>query len=205
MILSIIAIDSSWKAVYELAKTINIWDKIETIKHPSYEEEIFNGKEYSYLENADLYERQLIIASMSPIYREQEYIKWKSKNCHFTKLIHPSNYIHPTTKIGEGTIIFAGVIVYADSQIKENVVLAEYSSVSHDSYVGSHSVMMEKVTMGGHGVIENKVLIQANSVMKETVKIGTNSIIEYGSVIFKDVQKGAIVCGNPARISRKER
>lgn len=206
MILSIIAMDSSWKAVYELAKTINLWEEVEIVKYSSYKEEyICNLKEYSYLEAAKLQERELIIAALFPRLREQEYLKWKNKNGRFAKLIHPHNYINPSTQIGEGTIIFAGVIVYADSQIKENVVLSEYSSVSHDSYVGSHSVIMEKVTMGGHGIIEDRVLIKANSVMKETVIIGSDAIIECGSVIFKDVEKGTLVLGNPARISRKER
>lgn len=205
MILSILAMDLSWKAVYELAETINLWEEIEIIQLPSYKEEIFcNVKEYSYLETAELHERELIIASMSPIIREREYIKWKNKKGHFTKLIHPHNYISPSTQIGEGTIIFAGVIVYADSQIKENVILSEFSSVSHDSYVGSHSVIMEKVTMGGHGVIKDRVLVKANSVMKEMVKIESDAIIECGAVIFKNVEKGIVVLGNPARISRKE-
>lgn len=205
MILSIIAMDSSWKAVYELAKTINIWDEIEVIKHPSYEELDYYVKEYSCLRTADLHERQLLIAAMTPAFREQEYIKWKSRNGHFATLVHPHNYIYPATQIGEGTIIFAGAIIYADSRIKENVVLTEYSSVSHDSYVGSHSVLMEKVTMGGHGIIESRVLIKANSVLRENVKIESDSIVDYGSVVFKDVEKGSVVCGNPARVSRKER
>src|SRR5699024_702282 len=56
-----------------------------------------------------------------------------------------------------------------------------------------------KANLGAIEVMDN-VAIGADSIILPNVRIGPNAIIGAGSVVTKDVPKGKIVAGNPARI-----
>ena len=53
--------------------------------------------------------------------------------------------------------------------------------------------------MGKIEVMDN-VVIGANATILYNTKIGPNALVAAGSVVVKDVQEGAIVGGNPARV-----
>lgn len=201
MKLVIVALDESWKEFYELAEFVNTWDEIGILF--LYEElnKLYKYRIYSE-EEVDFSNTQIVIAGLTPSLRQEQFDKWKQKGANFATLIHPQTYIYSGTIIGEGTVVFKGVIVYADSKIEENVVLLEYSSVSHDSIIGQHSVIMEKVTQGGHGIVGKRNLIKANTVIKESVTTGNDIEAECGSVILKDIADGEKVFGNPARCKK---
>ncbi|WP_205753219.1 acyltransferase [Aquirufa ecclesiirivi] len=49
-------------------------------------------------------------------------------------------------------------------------------------------------------IIENNVWIGGNVFIASGVTIGSNAVIAAGSVVTKDVEKGNLVAGNPAKI-----
>lgn len=76
--------------------------------------------------------------------------------------------------------------------------------------IGSHVILRHNTTIGVKGTLEfgnlevpiigNYVDIGSNVVILGAVTIGDNAVIGAGSVVVKDVPKGAVVVGNPARI-----
>ena len=56
-----------------------------------------------------------------------------------------------------------------------------------------------KSHLGCIEVMDN-VFIGSNTTILPNVRIGPNAIVAAGSVVTKDVQEGAVVAGNPARV-----
>lgn len=62
---------------------------------------------------------------------------------------------------------------------------------------------MEDGSQGPSPVIGDNVDIGANVVIIGGICIGDNVVIGVGSVVTKDVPKGSVVVGNPARIIKQ--
>lgn len=197
--LIIIVKDSSWEVIYETAKRMKYWNDIQLFDPNNIILKKDNVKLIFQEDEIDKTNSLLVIASYNPKDRKKEYDFFKSKKYKFGKVIDPDNFIFEKTKIGEGCIICKGVIIYPDSEVNNNVLLMPYSSISHDFFVGNHSVLMEKVTTGGHGRINDNSFINSMSVIKEKIIIGSNVYIDSGSVVLKNVDDNEEVCGNPAR------
>ena len=200
MKLIIIAKDSSWKLIYDIAMKSGKWDSIYLFTESNIKDtDIFHISLQDLLNN-DKTTTYLIIASYNPFVRKKEYEIWKEKDFKFAKIIDSESYIFDYSKIREGTIVSKGVIAYPDSNIMENVLLMPYSAVSHDSTVNKNCVLMEKVTLAGHVSVGENVFISSMSVIKEDVQINDNVYIDNGTVVLKDVLKNEVIRGNPGRV-----
>lgn len=197
MKLYIIALDYSWQFVKRVAEAMKQWDDIVIVNKSNL---VIDG---SVSEQKLGNEDTVIIAGLDPLKRKDEYERQKQNGVKFATLIHPNNYIDDGTSIGEGCVIGSGVIIYPDSVIGENVVLKEYSSVSHDFSIGRHSVLMEKVTTGGKGAIGTETVIEFGSVIKEGVVVGDCATVKCGSVVLKNIDENQSVSGNPSRPVKK--
>lgn len=82
-------------------------------------------------------------------------------------------------------------------EIGNNVTLAPRVHIlAHDASTKMHL----NYTKIGNVVIEDRVFIGANSIILPGVKIGENSIIGSGSVVSKDIPRGSVAVGNPAKV-----
>jgi acetyltransferase-like isoleucine patch superfamily enzyme len=136
-------------------------------------------------------------------------------------------------ELGEGVVIVSPINAYRCKignyskvgpfvEIQQDVEIGEGCTISSHSFICS-GVKIDSGTFVGHGVmfINDKFdsLDIKNWKMKRTevgkgvrigsnatilpVKIGDYAVIGAGSVVTKDVPEGAIVYGNPAKISKK--
>ncbi|WP_243147637.1 serine acetyltransferase [Scytonema sp. UIC 10036] len=84
--------------------------------------------------------------------------------------------------------------------------------INHETIIGNNCILRHSTTIGnkklldgsisGSPKIGNNVDIGANVVILGEITIDDDAVIGAGSVVVKDVPKGAVVAGNPARIIR---
>jgi len=101
-------------------------------------------------------------------------------------------------KIGDNTRIEGSVYIPPKTRIGKNVFIGPAAVVTNDPYP------MSKKMVGV--TIEDGAVIGGGSVIKAGVTIGRNSVVAMGAVVTKDVPRGVVVLGVPARVvyTRKE-
>jgi acetyltransferase-like isoleucine patch superfamily enzyme len=122
--------------------------------------------------------------------------------------------IREETRIGNGTLIGTNAVVDGHCRIGNNV------SVQTGAYITVNTVLEDEVFMGPCSVTTNDrymvrgaqlkgpiikkgARIGANVTILQGIVIGENAVVGAGAVVTKDVELGATVAGNPARILYK--
>lgn len=99
-------------------------------------------------------------------------------------------------KIGNGVRLHTRVFVPEFSVLEDNCWLGPGVMVTNARYPRSAGVKDRLV--GAY--IEAGAIIGAHAVLLPGVRIGARALVGAGSVVTKDVEPGAIVAGNPARV-----
>ena len=107
-----------------------------------------------------------------------------------------------------------GIELPWDTQAGPNLKLQHGQGlvVNHETIIGGNCILRNSTTIGNKRLqdgsysaspkIGDNVDIGANVVIIGSITVGNNSVIGAGSVVIKDVPKGAVVVGNPARVIR---
>lgn len=106
--------------------------------------------------------------------------------------------------IGNNNIISEHVTIqrpfeFASTFIGDNNIIMAHAHIGHDVKILDNCEICTGVIIGGYTVIENGVKIKLGAVLRNRLKIGSNAIIGLGSAVLKDVERGSVVYGNPAR------
>jgi sugar O-acyltransferase (sialic acid O-acetyltransferase NeuD family) len=125
------------------------------------------------------------------------------KNITFINAIHPSAIILPTVKLGIGIFIGAGVIINTEAVIKNGALINTQSVVEHDSVVGEFANISPTACLGGRVNVGSRAFIGSGSIILARTSIGDDSIIGMGAIVTKDIPKGKIAYGVPAKIIRE--
>ena len=105
------------------------------------------------------------------------------------------SYVPEGARIGEGTVLGYGGL---------GVVIHE------DAVIGRHCLISQQVTIGGRGGkpgvprIGDYVRIGAGAKILGDLTVGDFAVIGANAVVTKDVAKGAVVAGVPARELRRD-
>ena len=78
-----------------------------------------------------------------------------------------------------------------------------HSTISHDSILGSHSILSTGVIISGNTKIGKLCYFGAGTVLRDTLKIGNKILTGVGTVVTKDIDDEGIYYGVPARFFRK--
>jgi len=115
-------------------------------------------------------------------------------NCVIGKFVEIGN----TVKIGNNCKVEAFAFIPPGVTIEDDVFVGPHVCFTNDKKpkaVGQWNLAQTLVKKGA--------AIGANSTIVCGITIGENALVGAGSVVTKDVPKGATVMGNPARVKRK--
>lgn len=208
MILFIYGASGAAIEIYDLAERVNAlsdrYSKIYLID--DFEEEAqYYGTErihFSSCEKIATEDFEIIIAVGEPSARAFLLQRITEKGCKLATLIDPTAMVSPTAKIAPGCIVNAQTIVSSNVVMEENCLLGFHVVVGHDAHLKKNTVVCPMATVGGCSTVGENTFIGLNSSMKERVKLGDNVIVGMGSMVFRSVEDGCTVLGNPARVTK---
>lgn len=204
MILGIFCAGNLGKEVYDIAKNINEsenrWETIEFVDNFCEKKDFYNIP-VSRLSDWDSRrdDIEFVIATGEPMARADIYNQLKKNGNIITNLIHPTVIVSPTATLGKGIIVTSYSSISSNAVIDDNVLIQSNIRVGHDIVVGKHSVISANSAIGGGTIIGDEVFVGMNATIKGELAIKNKAIISMGAVVFKDVEEGTVVAGNPAR------
>ena len=208
MVLFIYGASGAAIEIYDLAERVNAishkYSKIYLID--DFEEESrYYGTErihFSSCEKVTADDFEFVIAVGEPSARELLLNRIKEKEYKLTTLIDPSVILSPTASIAPGCVINAYSVVSSNVLMEENCFLGFHVVVGHDAHLKPNTVVCPMATVGGGSTVGEKSFIGLNSSMKEHVDLGESVVVGMGSMVFRTVNSGDTVVGNPARVTR---
>lgn len=117
----------------------------------------------------------------------------------FVPLLNNDNEIAHSAQVGN-VVLMRNCVIDAMVKISDYVWVDRNSVISHDSRVGEYCHIGPNVTICGHVSIGNRSTVNAGAIIAEGVLIGSDCTVGIGSVVMRDVEDGATVLGNPARV-----
>ena len=123
---------------------------------------------------------------------------------------------HPETSVLLDCVIGGGCTIHAQVWIGNNVVIGDGCKVQAGAFLPDGVTLGDNVFIGprvcftndkyppskewSRTVVEDYAVIGANCTILPGITIGAHAVVGAGSVVTKNVSRGAMVCGNPARI-----
>jgi acetyltransferase-like isoleucine patch superfamily enzyme len=125
--------------------------------------------------------------------------------------IRESNRIGNNVSIGTLSVIEHHVEIADNVRIHTQVFIPEYSVLEEGCWIGPNVVFTNAKYPVSPGVKDSLVgpiirkgaIIGANVTLLPGVTVGERALIGAGSVVVRDVPAGAVVVGNPARVTRQ--
>lgn len=208
MILGVYGAGGTGREVHIIARKINAirhrWDEIVYVDDNENIREVLGVPSYTFDEARALFsDLEISISIGEPAAREKIYNKVRAAAVKLATLIHPGVYIDESTTIGEGVTICEGVTVTSCVVLEDNVYVQHHAVIGHDIHVGRHSTIGSNAEIGGANVIGERVFIGFLAGTLHGLTIGDDVEVSAGSIVFRDIEPGMIVMGNPARVIRR--
>ena len=122
--------------------------------------------------------------------------------------IRELNIIGNNVSIGTLSVVEHNIRIEDDVRIHTQVFIPEYTILENKCWIGPNVVItnakypkspnVKNELKGPH--IKKNAIIGANSTLLPAVTIGEQAFIGAGSVVTRNIEKGKVVAGNPARV-----
>lgn len=195
------------REVYEIIQDIyelkgKLYEEIIFIDDITEDKELFGCRILSFDEviNEGIKDIRVAIAVGEPNLRAKLREKVEAKGYSLISVIHPRANVSRFAVIEDGVIIKGNCFVSNKAVVKKNVLLQAYAVVGHDVVINEDSLISNFVCIGGFSNIGDRVYIAMHSAIIDRINIGNDCIIGLSTSVFKDVEEGKIVLGNPGRI-----
>jgi sugar O-acyltransferase (sialic acid O-acetyltransferase NeuD family) len=143
------------------------------------------------------------VAPTTPLkYRLIEELK-EGYSLTFSALIHPSVILGSNVHIGEGVIIDVQAAIAPNAYLDDFCCILRCSSFGHEAHIGKYSLVSVGVSIGGSTHIGEKCRIGMKATILERLYIGDWTVIGAGSLVNKDMPRGVVAYGVPARVIRE--
>jgi 2,3,4,5-tetrahydropyridine-2,6-dicarboxylate N-acetyltransferase len=121
--------------------------------------------------------------------------------------VEPGAVIRQGARIGRDCVIMMGAVINIGARVGErtmvdmNAVLGARAVIGKNCHIGAGAVIAGVLEPPSRKpvVIEDEVLVGANAVVLEGVRVGRGSVVAAGAVVVRNVGRGAVVAGVPAK------
>lgn len=118
----------------------------------------------------------------------------------FATFIHPNVQLSGNRGIGHGSLLCAQVNLSFGAKVGDHNHLYGNSFIGHDSEIQPYAWVANNSAVGARCLVKEGAHLGTNCSLREDVTIGAYAIVGIGAVVLNDVEDGAIVVGNPARV-----
>ncbi|UOQ48261.1 acyltransferase [Gracilibacillus caseinilyticus] len=118
----------------------------------------------------------------------------------YTPLLQVKNSLYRTflnMKVGNQTAF--GLMVMLDIFFPEKIKIGTNSVIGYNTTILAHEYLIKEYRIGDV-TIGDEVMIGANCTILPGVTIGDGAVVAAGTVVYKDVEAGTFVAGNPMRL-----
>jgi sugar O-acyltransferase (sialic acid O-acetyltransferase NeuD family) len=116
------------------------------------------------------------------------------------KAVHPLATLAPSANVAEHVIIGARATVCVHASVADHCVLSAGTIVEHDNRLGVGVFLDPAVRLAGGVEVGAQARLGIGSCVIPYRKVGAFAQVEPGSVVIRDVYRGARVGGAPARL-----
>ncbi|MCQ4087739.1 DapH/DapD/GlmU-related protein [Saccharibacillus sp. JS10] len=104
-------------------------------------------------------------------------------------------------KVGPDTAF--GLMVMVDVFFPEKISIGRNTVIGYNTTILAHEYLIREYRLG-NVVIGDEVMIGANTTILPGVTIGDGAVVAAGSVVYRDVEPGTFVGGNPLRVIERK-
>lgn len=133
--------------------------------------------------------------------RAEAFDMWQADGFTFVDVIHPRSTIAGQVTRGAGLQIMAGAVINPGTTLGANVIVNTNATVEHHCVIGDHAHVAPGATLCGAVVVGAGALIGAGAVAAPGTRIGAYAVVGAGTAVVRDVNDGATVVGQPARLA----
>lgn len=118
------------------------------------------------------------------------------------KFIHLGGIsIGNNVEIGSSTCIAKGTL--GNTIIEDNVKIDNLVHIAHNCILREGAFVIACSILCGGVEIGKNAWIAPNATVTQKANVGENSVVGLGAVVTKNVEKGSVVAGNPAKVLRR--
>lgn len=121
----------------------------------------------------------------------------------FGSIIHRTAFLAETSYISQGAMVLPKSVIQTDSRIGKHTIINTGVIIEHDCVIDNFVHVGPGAVICGNVKIGTGTFIGANATILSGLSIGKWAIVGAGAVVLNNVEDGAKVVGNPAKIISK--
>jgi sugar O-acyltransferase (sialic acid O-acetyltransferase NeuD family) len=114
-------------------------------------------------------------------------------------LVHRTAFVAGDSEVGPGCQVLAHANVCSQARLGRGVIVNTAASVDHDCVLEDGVHVGPGARLAGEIRVGEYAFIGTGAIVLPRITIGAGAIVGAGAVVIRDVPRGCVVVGNPAR------